>query len=42
MLAANPSPQSYDTAAQLWTMFGAPERAKAVRDAARERGLTGR
>jgi tetratricopeptide (TPR) repeat protein len=37
MLAASPSPSAYDTAAQLWRMFGAPQRAAAVEAEARQR-----
>jgi arylsulfatase A-like enzyme/Flp pilus assembly protein TadD len=31
MIAAAPSPRTYDTAAQLWTMFGRPDRARDAR-----------
>jgi arylsulfatase A-like enzyme/Flp pilus assembly protein TadD len=37
MLKTAPSPATYDTAAQLWQMFGEPDRAAAVRAAAKAR-----
>jgi tetratricopeptide (TPR) repeat protein len=35
MIRTSPTPQAYDLAAQLWTMFGEPQRAAAMRAAAR-------
>jgi hypothetical protein len=38
MLQTSPTPEAYDLAAQLWTMFGDPQKAAAVRaEAARRR-----
>jgi choline-sulfatase len=37
MLGTSPTPEAYDLAAQLWTMFGEPRRAKAVRAEAKRR-----
>jgi tetratricopeptide (TPR) repeat protein len=42
LLAAMPSPEGYGLAAQLWTIFGEPARADAVRAGARERFPDGR
>jgi superkiller protein 3 len=36
LLRALPTPEGYDTAAQLWRMFGEPERAAAVQSRARD------
>jgi tetratricopeptide (TPR) repeat protein len=42
LLAAMPSPEGYELAAQLWTILGEPARADAVRADARERFPDGR
>jgi hypothetical protein len=31
MLRTSPTPEAYDLAAQLWTMFGEPQKAAAVK-----------
>jgi hypothetical protein len=38
IVRVSPTPRAYDTAAQLWTMFGEPARAAAVRDRMRRQG----
>ena len=40
MIRTSPSPEAYDLAAQLWTMFGEPARAAAAR--AQAKAVAGR
>lgn len=37
LISYSPTPEGFDVAAQLWTMFGRPDRAAAVREEARRR-----